>query len=184
MKLSDIVLEKIFHIIQGVLWGIAIGLFVLICRNPNVRFVPKYLGESPAPEFRICVAAFQQFTGITKNVPIKFAELNPAILGLSYLFPYPFTEYMSEIEINKSQWDSLGDGQCFLVWHELAHVLCHREHIEGEFKDGCATSIMNPYLPGNPCIYAHFNEYLKDFAQICRKQLTKYNKSYKIREKR
>lgn len=158
-------IKKILIAIRVLLWIFIVSAAIFIYVSPNVRVIPKHFGESIDPAFQTCVNSFNNFTGNKKFVPIQFSDkLQPGILGVTYKIPF-----VPEIEISQKDWEWLGEGQCFLIWHELAHAVYDVQHSNESYKDGCAKSVMNAYLPGVPCLRAHFIEYLLDFAQLTHK---------------
>jgi hypothetical protein len=140
-------------IVIAVLYGLLSGDFP----------APKHIFDEVDPEFAPYVTSFEETTGVSAaGIAIQFGKLREGVLGTAY--PYPL---VPEIIIQKEAWSRLRYSREFLVWHELAHLLCHKKHVEGEMKDGCPISIMNAYIGSELCYLEYREHYIELFKLEC-----------------
>lgn len=109
-----------------------------------------------------------------------------------------------EIEIDEMYWPFVSmDTQDALIYHELTHCLCGRDHNyknitypeardgvrmpnpnwnerqrskHGYFKDGCPKSLMHPRLPSEYCLEVYMNYYWDEMFDGCSLIPSKTNK--------
>ena len=97
------------------------------------------------------------------------------------------------ITIDKNYWKiATPTSQYFTMLHEMGHCVCYLNHSEptsglvgkledflfsigiwtkkGYLQDGCPASIMHPNEFGEICSIRHFNYYIKEFQDSCRKR--------------
>lgn len=93
------------------------------------------------------------------------------------------------IEIDEAYWTGPGNNfwdKWALMYHELGHCACSREHVDDEglewlaslmerreevrvgLPDGCPTSLMNPSVPSAECAAAHHAYYVEEMFRNCR----------------
>jgi hypothetical protein len=105
--------------------------------------------------------------------------------------------YFREIDLDIDYWNNASKiGRLALVYHELTHCYCGREHDYGKGKkypekaveraraaidwfltggpkpgywdDGCPTSIMHPVIVEDNCMKTHYNEYVTEMFDRCK----------------
>jgi hypothetical protein len=107
----------------------------------------------------------------------------------------PFFETKGKITIDPNYWEKASEySKKGLILHEMAHCACSVGHTVEIYElethwlikflhkfgiktardrvhyrdDGCAKSIMFPYIPSNYCIEKHWNEYVEEVNKKCR----------------
>lgn len=128
----------------------------------------------------------------THSVTIGFTDINrDDVVGICN-----YGKDWREIDLDRDYWKKLTERQQReLAFHELTHCYCLRKHdfdagmpyaepkiasvirgekhppfffiSEGFFVDGCATSIMYPYVLSDKCIESHSNLYKEEMFERC-----------------
>lgn len=120
----------------------------------------------------------------TKTVNIGFKRINiDGVVGLCH-----YQHFFREIDIDPIIWGRLTDiSKTVLIWHELTHCYCYRDHdyaegkeyssategepkekILGYYPDKCPLSIMSPVIIEDSCFIAHFVDYQHEQFDRCK----------------
>ncbi len=182
-------------------------LFLVIivgsCAKPPIKEQnkdkPAYTQEGLDPQVKVIVDEFLRLSTrnnikFSHNVTIGFTKIKRTnVIGLCSYEP-GFRGIDLDIDFwNNSSWSS----KTALVYHELAHCYCERDHdfdegkrypdnsirsfierffakqvlspvkIEGYMEDGCPTSIMHPVLLGDYCFETHYQHYVQEMFDRC-----------------
>lgn len=162
----------------------------------GLRFRPEYPGvderAKPLVEQFLSLSA-QNNLVFSETVTLGFTKIDQEnIAGVCY-----FGNGFREIEIDIDYWNNTTPSErMVLVFHELAHCYCSREHnwalnkryppteegrIEeakewlknggpkpGRFdEDACPTSIMYPAVIDPECVFRHYDHYLHEMFDRC-----------------
>lgn len=123
---------------------------------------------------------------------IKFEELgytskNGGVIGYCTKW---WQDYFV-VEIDRVRWSDVDEPDRWqLIYHELGHCICNREHTipigtlgflkflerngikhvrYEKYEDGCEKSLMHPYDVATYCVHAHRTDYLKEMFDHCEK---------------
>lgn len=133
----------------------------------------------------------------TKPVTIGFSRIKllkdkKHVIGLC-----TYGKNFREIDIDIEYWKNASSiSRRTLVYHEMTHCLCGRDHDWGEgtaypdsitekiiakiiplpfyktppgfMKDGCPLSVMHPYILSDGCAINHWSEYKKEMFNRCK----------------
>lgn len=165
------------------------------CTSIPPRPYPHYKGVDPA--FNSIVDTYMALSAdndihFKHKVSIGFAHINKAeIVGICY-----YGAYFREIEIDIDYWKrASNDKKVSLLFHELGHCYCNRDHDYGENKaypeesdarillamkwqvsggerpgyweDGCPVSLMYPVVIDDDCLQNHYSSYIKEMFNRC-----------------
>lgn len=160
---------------------IFLSLFLPACTG-KVKLAPEYPGEDPrvidiVKEYK--ELATKQGFYFTKQVTIGFSDIQSATV-IAFC---TFGKGWREIDIDKDFWDrSDYFARKMVVFHELTHCYCDRDHDygldkpyvkskktleNGYFDDGCAITIMHPVQLFDSCYLAHYDHYVKEMFDRC-----------------
>lgn len=169
-------------IILGAILGVMASCTLTLS---EMRLIPKYNGVDPA------VATYvSEWMSLAKDRKLTFdREVSIGFMNIDEGATIGITNYgfgFTEIDLDKRAWNSYTKvGRTGLVFHELAHAYCYRDHDfasgtpypentmvsnsekDGFFRDGCSLSLMCPFLMDDNCILAHYNEYVKEIFNRC-----------------
>lgn len=183
-----------------------ISLLVLIllasCAKPPIRrtkITPDHPTEISDPQIKAIVNEFMDLSKrnnikFKNNVSIGFTKINDGNVIGTCSYRMTFREIDIDIEYWKTAtWIS----KTALVYHELAHCYCNRDHDfgdgtlypddslaylfqswfkkstfnlyrpEGYFEDNCPMSIMYPKIIDDYCFRVHYNEYVEEMFNRC-----------------
>lgn len=161
------------------------------------RFTPKYSGVDPA-----FVPLVNEYMDLARDCGIKFKHKvtvgfmdikDSDVIGVCH-----YNTFWREIDIDKDYWDRASKtSRMILVFHELSHAYCNREHdyglgkkydssnmdvsirsefilptrfrhnMEGFYPDGCPLTIMYPKILNDSCVLDHYAEYMVEMFNRC-----------------
>ena len=160
------------------------------CSCSNVKLRPEYKGVDP--KIQGLVSEYKDLAkkqGIVFNhdVTVGFKDFNEGTVIGRCTYGWGFRE----IDLDRSFWDSSNTLEPeALVWHELSHCFCDRQHDYGDGKhyssaadidngnfdrnkgyypDGCALSIMTPVILEDWCLGVHYDAYVVEMFDRCEK---------------
>jgi len=177
-------------------------LFLISCAKPPIRrtkVFPDHSTEISDPQIKAIVDEFMDLSKRNKvkfnsKVSVGFTKINDGnVIGTcSYRMTF------REIDLDIDFWKNATFIQkTSLLYHELAHCYCDRDHDfgdgtlypddsfkyilqswfqkstfniyrpEGYYEDGCPTSIMYPKLIEDYCFRVHYNEYVNEMFNRC-----------------
>ena len=152
-------------------WYVRSLIYILIALFTFVKVIHTYDGIDP--RLQGYYNSFIEFTGVQdpgitmgigKIRVLSFTE--GTVIGICHMAV--LSDLKGEVIISSDAMRYMDDIELmFLVWHEMQHCICHSYHQEGKFADGCANTIMNPYLPESFCLKKHTEEYLIKVKQDC-----------------
>ena len=126
------------------------------------------------------------------KVTIGFTKIDHGnVVGVCY-----YGGFFREIDIDSDYWEhSTTTTRMTLMYHELSHCYCGRDHDyapgkkypeteagrrrqaekwlkeggprPGYWDDGCPVSLMYPVIVDDDCVQAHYNEYVKEIFDRC-----------------
>lgn len=174
----------------------SILLFLSACTQPiPSKHHPEYVGVDPKVQTLVDEYMWlskQNHVEFKHKVTIGFKVINEgAAVGLTS-FGWSFRE----IDIDSTYWDhATKTSRMALVFHELTHAYCGRDHDYGNgtkypdteekriheamewvvkggprpgyWDDGCAVSLMYPVVLEDDCILEHYQEYTKEMFDRC-----------------
>jgi hypothetical protein len=152
------------------------------------KLAPEYQGVDPKAEPYVneflSLAKIHNIVFIDK-VTIGFKDIDQdSVIGLCN-----YGSYFREIDLDISYWNrSSKRSHMALLFHELSHCYCDREHDygdgkeygdsekvkkdtvkkEGYFEDGCPLSIMYPIIVNDDCFVSHYSEYTDEMFNRCK----------------
>jgi hypothetical protein len=121
-----------------------------------------------------------------RKLSMQFANLEGSTIGVCY-WQRPWEPYI-RVEIDRAYWHTEDVfHQWSLIFHELGHCLCNREHTlnprswvvqwldslnirhqrHWTFPDGCPRSVMNPTDFSSECVAQHQEEYIREIFSGC-----------------
>jgi hypothetical protein len=161
---------------------------------PKNKPAAEYEGVDPS--FKPFVNEYKSLAknhdiNFTNEVTVGFADITyKDVVGLCN-----YGENFREIDIDRRYWDSASDRtRKTLIFHELTHCYCLRKHDYGEnqpypeinrnnyaqkglpplyyvspgfFVDGCAITIMHPYVLSDSCAVEHNSHYEDEMFERC-----------------
>lgn len=181
-----------------------IGLFALALVPPTIlsaakkpvekKTVPKFKGIDPdlQPIYDEWVElAAQRDIKFKRKIGIGFSKIEQKqVIGRCW---YRFVK--RQIEIDSDFWSRASiTTQHILMYHELSHCLCDRDHDygkgkkykevgdgeliftsfpyvlsakDGYFDDWCPMSIMHPTILSDRCYFAHYQHYIDEMFDRC-----------------
>lgn len=184
---------------RNYLTPILLILSLFSCAGPNGRFkvAPIHSMEIKDPELKVLVNEFMDITArknikFKRKVSIGFADIKDG----STIGTCTYGGTFREIDIDEKFWkESNWINRTSLVFHELAHCYCGRDHdfdsgkmypdssfkyifqnlydtvsplkLEGYMEDGCPKSVMHPKLMDEYCFRIHYNEYIDEMLNRC-----------------
>ncbi len=165
--------------------------------HTSERLIPRYSGVGP--EFSILV---NEYLDLGKNRGLKFKHTvtigftnikNSDVIGICH-----YGRYFREIDIDRDYWNRASKmSQMILLYHEMSHAYCDRNHDYGDGKlytdtdddfalhkdfgmtghfnrnsdgyygDHCPKSIMFPKILTDDCSKAHYSDYIKEMFNRC-----------------
>lgn len=177
-------------------------IFISSCAKPPIRrtkVTPDHSTEISDPQIKVIVDEFMDLSKrnnvkFKNKVSVGFAKINDGNVIGTCSYRMTFREIDLDIDFWKNaSWIS----KTSLVYHELAHCYCNRDHDfgkgtlypddslkylfqswfkkstfnlyrpEGFFEDGCPLSIMYPKLIEDYCFRVHYNEYTEEMFNRC-----------------
>jgi hypothetical protein len=177
-------------------------LFLFACAKPPIKPVkpfPEYSTEVTDPQIG---SIYREFMDLSKrnnitfkhDVSIGFTKIDDGdVIGTcSYRMTF------REIDLDKDFWSKASwFSKTSLLYHELTHCYCNRDHDfgegklypddsvkyllqsffkkttfsiykpEGYFDDNCPVSLMHPKLISDDCMRYHYNEYVEEMFKRC-----------------
>jgi hypothetical protein len=178
-------MDGFINLILGIILAFTVVVFITQTRSGlPPRFHPIHKGIAPQAqqlvnEYRILAA--EHHINFAHNVTIGFVDIKvDNIIGVCYSRPD-----FREIDIDSSFWDKRASQlrQKALLFHELTHCFCGREHDYGDGKpyigseekptkagymqDGCPLSIMHPIVIDDYCMQLHYSYYIDEMFARC-----------------
>ena len=173
------------RILRSILLGILFGtLFSCAILFRDTRVVPHYTNVDP--QFKPYV---NQYLFLAKMAGLKFHHtVNMGFTKMGNGNVVGITNYglgFREVDISSEYWQYATDIQkTILIWHELGHSYCDRNHDFGKnkpydaealnrsfgpgyFMDECPVSIMYPYILDTDCWLYHYQDYVLEMFQRC-----------------
>lgn len=170
-------------------------LFDGCAASPKIKIMPEYHGVDPRAQGYVDEYMYlsrQKHIEFDDTVTIGFKNLNEGnIIGLcTYGGPW------REIDIDINYWNNSSKmTHMALLFHELTHCYCGRDHDYGPkskypeteaariaralqwkaeggprpgyWDDGCPVSLMYPVIVDDDCTRAHYNEYIEEMFSRC-----------------
>lgn len=181
-------------------------LFIVSCAKPPIKppiklkkMAPEYSTEISDPQIE---SIYKEFMDLSKRnniifnnkVSIGFTKIDDGdVIGTcSYRLNF------REIDLDREFWSKASWlSRTSLLFHELAHCYCNRDHDfgdgtlypdnsikyllqnlfkkitlniykpEGYFDDNCPVSLMYPKLISDECMRYHYNEYIEELFKRC-----------------
>ena len=177
-------------------------LFLSSCAKPPIKPVksaPEYSTEISDPQIG---SIYKEFMDLSKRNNITFK--NDVSIGFTkidegdVIGTCSYRVTFREIDLDKEFWNRASwFSKTSLLFHELAHCYCNRDHDfgegtlypddsleyllqnlfkkttfnfykpEGYFEDGCPVSLMYPKLISDDCLRYHYNEYVEEMFNRC-----------------
>lgn len=174
------------------------------CAKPPIKEQAKvkekavFSTEVTDPELKVItneyfrISAYFNLT-FPKKVSLGFSDIDRGnVIGTC-----TFGNKFREIDLDNSFWKRASwNSKIALVYHEMTHCYCTREHDfgdgtaypdeslkfildrilnkiptplkpEGYLEDGCPKSIMHPIIVDNSCFEAHYNYYIREMFNRC-----------------
>lgn len=167
-------------------------------QGSGIKNKPEYVGTDPNPDLQIILKEFKSLSiqyniKFTKEVTVGFSDIK----GKSVVGTCTYGSKFREIDIDKKYWNSIPwNYKMALVYHELAHCYCYRDHDYGKGKlypstfmielmdildkyrpptglrdgmmsDNCPMSLMYPYVVGSYCFSRHYSHYVEEMFERC-----------------
>lgn len=176
---------------------VVILLALFNCSAPDtIKIRPEYPGvDSHVKELvdEYLSLSRQNHIRFDKKVTVGFKSIKQGTV-IGYC---TYGGYFREIDLDVNYWnDSTSISRMSLVYHELAHCYCGRNHdfgpnlnypensldklrkamqwtfehgpLPGYFKDGCPTSLMFPVAVDDWCVVRHYSEYIVEMFERCK----------------
>lgn len=168
-----------------------ICLSLFNCVHGTAKFLPEYPGEDPK-----VVGLVNEYKELAKNngitfkkqVSIGFKDIKDKdIVGMCY-----YGSKWREIDLDTKFWENSNSiTRLTLLFHELGHCYCNRDHDyrdgkkykeantikedlrlgksdnNGFYDDHCPLSMMYPIVLENFCILSHYDDYMKELFNRC-----------------
>lgn len=166
-----------------------ISILFLLCISlhlKEIRFAPHHEGIDPKLSSyvnRWMDLAKTNHIEFKKTVSIGFKKINQDnAVGMCY-----YGRKFREIDIDPEYWSKIDFiGKTVLVWHELDHCYCNRDHDfakgkvypkpkdgkmpnkdVGYYPDKCPLSIMHPIVVDDMCFIIHSDDYVREQFERC-----------------
>lgn len=180
---------------KKILFGIilVISLCWVGCAEITIKTMPEFYGtdyrsDKLLSDFMWLSA--QNHITFSHKVSIGFKHIDQgAVVGLC-----TNGLYFREITLDIDFWITATQlGRTALIWHELAHCYCDRDHDynsipypdseserlketirgifykkQGYYSDECPMSLMYPSVVPDECVRVHYDEYTKEIFQNCK----------------
>lgn len=186
---------------KDIIFAILAILVVISCVHHKPRLEnkekPEYVGVNPTLKPFVdeyVQRAKARHLVFNNPVTVGFKVINVGdVIGVCSM-----TEKFREVDIDTIFWNRASHAkQRILIFHELTHCLCGRNHDfgngqsypdslfghilddisfrspfrikvkSGYFVDGCGMSIMTPEIASDDCIDSHESEYLEEMFDRC-----------------
>lgn len=165
------------------------------CSGLPIKKAPEYPGVDPRAQRYLDEYLWlsgQNHIQFDGNVSIGFRDINDGnVVGFC-----TYGSFFREIDIDINYWNhSSNTTRMTLLYHELTHCYCERDHdygvdlkypptdaervaqaLEWQIKggprpgywdDGCAVSVMYPVVLDDLCMRTHYQEYAKEMFDRC-----------------
>lgn len=137
-------------------------LLLLSVLGCNRGMQPK-IASGVDPAFQVYSQEFAEYYHTDQSVPIHFSTLNSSPLGELVGECVTYSDGARQILIDPGYWSQLDEvSRKDVIYHELGHCKFGRVHTSAILNDLCPTSIMNPYVFGDPCWAEHEAQYLTE----------------------
>lgn len=176
------------RILKAIVYGLLLGGLVSCAIVLNdLKLTPEYTGvdHDIAPYVNEWLE-LAKMDGLKfhNTVTIGFKDINQGnVIGICY-----YGMSFREIDIDRGYWRiSSSMSKMALVYHELSHCYCDRDHDygagklygdgmeatkdpnkrDGFFGDGCPKSLMFPVAAGDYCTLMHYQDYINEMFERC-----------------
>ena len=133
----------------------------------NTRLTPDYPGVDAeiAPYVdQWLILAKEYGLKFNHGVTVGFRDINKGYIVGQCNYGMAFRE----IDIDRKFWERSSDmSRTILVYHELSHCYCDRDH-DKMSKGGCPTSLMYPEVITDICFLYHYQEYIDELFSVCK----------------
>ena len=132
--------------------------------NSCVTWHEKSVDDTMKPYKDSFLVDMQMLDEHFKGLDIKFLSLSDSIVGQCN----PFTK---KITIDPTYFFKANEKQkSALIYHELGHCVCDKVHYDKKLKDGCPKSLMYQNIPWNSCLQTHWNYYIIELRERCKRR--------------
>jgi len=172
-----------------------IGLFfcakIMSCSSVHIKPAPEYKGVDPKLQSLVDeykeLAKFQNIT-FKHEVTMGFTDINNNnIIGLC-----TYGRGWREIDIDANYYNNATSiSKLVLMFHELSHCYCGRDHdygngikykdasemqkvitifdtdMDGFYPDYCPLSLLYPIVVSNICLMRHYGDYIVEMFNRC-----------------
>jgi len=177
------------------LLAVIIALLFFACGQPEVKKQPDYAGIDKRAQ-----KIHDEFVDLAKKQNIKFDK--PVTIGFTHIKrddvagQCTMSNQFREIDVDIDYWEHSTElRKRALLYHELGHCYCYRDHDYGKNKkypedvakriadaidyylgrslpkgyylDGCPQSLMYPSVIDDECYVFHHNQYVKEIFDRC-----------------
>lgn len=166
-----------------------VAIFFAACSSLKIPLFPtQHTVEQEMQSYVKDYKELATINGITfrNTVTMGFTDIKEdSVIGLC---TYGIT--FRQIDIDLNYWRHASDmSKMALMYHELTHCYCTRDHDFGEgkpypaksedrwktpltpangyFPDGCPMSMMHPVILEDTCTQLHYGEYVKEIFDRC-----------------
>jgi len=178
------------YLVNLSLFAVLIALLIDCC-TVDVHFskpAPEYSGVDPkAAQYVNEYLELAKSNGIRFHhvVTVGFKDIQQDSSSYRTIGLSNFGSYFREIDLDRHSWEnSTGMTRMMLLWHELNHSYCGRNHDYGKgkkygidkkeptlengfYSDHCPISIMYPIIVGDDCALSHYSDYIVEMFQRC-----------------
>lgn len=186
-----------FTILTGAIFGLSFGLAVAKSQNEvKPKTQPEYHGIDRRAQYLIneyTLLSSEKHLYFPGNITLGFKDVNVGrVIGVCH-----WGDEFREIDLDNAFWNRSTDiSRRSLVFHELTHCLCGRDHTYGKnvpypdslvskilenidlkvfqasrggyFRDSCPLSIMHPIIISDECMAHHEAHYLDEMFNSCK----------------
>lgn len=174
---------------------LAILFLTCSCSMPKFKTHPEYVGVDPKAQ-----KILNEYMWLSKQHQIEFN--NVVTIGFKNIDEgnavglCNYGGYFREIDVDINYWNhSTNTTHTALLFHELTHCYCNRDHDYGKrskypetelgrkiieiyrlilkvpkpgfWKDGCPMSLMHPIVVDDGCMINHYDQYVKEMFDRC-----------------
>lgn len=173
------------------LFTVFTGLLILAsCCTINIDTSPKFTGVDPRVK-----KIYDEYMKLSGYKHIEFSDTVTIGFGNTKIEHAvglcTTTPLFREITIDEKYWNRIGKLQrVALLYHELTHCYCDRNHDYGKgkpypapkdkwydddppapegsmFADGCPITLMYPRVISDDCMKRHYGEYVEEMFDRC-----------------
>ena len=138
------------------------------CSAPGIKFRPAHRGVDP--ELQALNDEFIDLSGrngIFYDAKVTVGFVN-SISKEKAIGQCTTMMWFREVDILKGYWERASDlSKKTLLFHELGHGYCGRQHNNKLRADGCPESLMNSVAVPDECVKVYYSEYIKELFESC-----------------